>query len=60
MNKKRLNESHNSREYNILLKGSEVYCPICNRRAGVFNAYCGPKSEKVFKNWKQFRKTKWK
>lgn len=57
---KKLKKVTTNREYNILLKNYKVYCIICNRRAGVFNAYCGPKSNKKQKNWKKFRKTKWK
>lgn len=43
----------NNREYNILLKNYKYYCHICNKRAGIFNAYCGPHSKKQNKSWKQ-------
>ena len=52
--------AQNRREYTILEKSWKVYCTICNKRAGMFDAYCGPRSNKQLKNWKQFRKTKYK
>ena len=51
--------SHN-REYKIMQKNYNVYCVICNRRAGIFHAYCGPRSYKKNRNWKSYRKTQWK
>jgi len=57
---KKLKNSSCSREYTIRMKGYKVYCTVCNRRAGVFNAYCGKESKKQNRNWKNYRKTKWK
>lgn len=48
-----------NKEYNIALKNYKCYCMICNRRAGMFNAYCGPQNKKISKNWKQYRKTQY-
>ncbi len=60
-NKRKLLKANNSREYNIILKSTDVYCPICNKRYGVFDAYCGGSyNEKIQKNWKLFRKTQYK
>ena len=58
-NRARCNKAHNNREYNILMKSDVVYCTICNRRAGAFDAYCGPMSKKSFRNWKRFRRTQY-
>jgi hypothetical protein len=49
-----------NRVYKILQKNFKVYCTICNRGAGIFDAYCGPGSDKKQKNWKRFRKTQYK
>lgn len=51
-----------NREYNIALKGWKPYCLICNRRCGIFDAYCGPRSNKwkKIRNWKKYRKHQWK
>jgi hypothetical protein len=57
---KKLKRAETNKEYNHALKNYKCYCMICNKRAGIYNAYCGPKSEKKNKNWKQYRKTKWK
>ena len=52
--------SHN-REYKIEQKNYKTYCFICNRRAGIFNAYCGPfRNQKKNRSWKSYRKTQWK
>ena len=56
----KLKNISNNREYNIVRKNYKCYCIVCNRRAGIFHAYCGPLSEKKIKTWKSFRKTKWK
>ena len=57
---KKLKKAETNKEYNEALKNYKCYCIICNRRAGVYNAYCGPGNKKKNKNWKQYRKTKWK
>lgn len=57
---KKLKQVTTNREYNIILKNYKVYCVICSRRSGKHNAYCGPTGNKKNKNWKQYRKTKWK
>lgn len=57
---KKLKKAETNKEYNVYLKNYKCYCVICNKRAGIFNAYCGPQSKKQNKNWKQYRKTKWK
>jgi hypothetical protein len=48
-----------NKEYKIALKSWKVYCIICNKRLGVFDAYCGPISNKKNKNWKKYRKHQW-
>ena len=58
--KSKLKNAITNREYVVALKTSTAYCIICNRRAGIFHAYCGPISNKRIKTWKNFRKTKWK
>ena len=60
-NRKRLEKANNNREYNILMKSEMNYCYICNRRVGIFNAYCGPNpKEKGIRNWKKYRKFQYK
>jgi len=54
-------------EYTRLMKMENVYCIICVKRAGNYNASCHPS---VFnprgwrwrrkRNWKNKRKTQWK
>ena len=53
-------KAQNNREYNILMKNFNAYCPICNRRCGVFDAYCGPISNKKSKNGKEYINTQWR
>ena len=60
MKTKGIEKAKTNREYNIRLKGYKVYCPVCSKRSGKFDAYCGPLSKKQNRNWKQYRKTKWK
>jgi hypothetical protein len=60
MNNQKLERAHNSREYSIFQKGYKVYCTICNRRAGRFDAYCGLLSNKKNRNWKQYREKQYK
>jgi hypothetical protein len=59
MNIQKLKKAYNSREHKIYLKGYKPYCVICNRRAGIFHAYCGPLSNKRKRNWKKFRKNQY-
>lgn len=58
--KKCLEVVHN-RTFKILSKNYKVYCVTCNRRVGIFNAYCGPcRRVGTLRNWKKFRKTQYK
>jgi hypothetical protein len=50
----------NNKQYKVVQKNYKVYCVTCNRRAGRFDAYCGPLSYKKNRNWKQYRKTQYK
>jgi hypothetical protein len=61
-NSKKCKRALTNREYKIYLKSYKVYCPTCNKRCGVFDAYCGPKSNsyKKSKNWKEYRQYQWK
>lgn len=45
-----------NKEYNVALKNYKCYCTICNKRAGIYNAYCGPVNKKQNKSWKQNKK----
>ncbi len=52
-----------NREYNILRKSYRIYCPICAKRGGSYEAYCGPRStgwKRQYKTWKHTRKTQYK
>lgn len=60
MEKETLETTTNNRIYKILQKSHKVYCAICNKRAGVFNVYCGSINYKKQKNWKRFRKKQYK
>jgi hypothetical protein len=53
-------KTKNNKEYNVLMKNFKVYCRVCNKRYGTFDAYCGPRSNKQNKNWKRYRVTQWK
>jgi hypothetical protein len=60
MKTKKSRLAQTNKEYTVSIKGYKVYCVICNRRAGVFNASCIRNTNKVLKNWKRYRKTQWK
>ena len=47
---KKLKKAETNKEYKVYLKNYKCYCIICNKRAGIFNAYCGPQSKKQNKN----------
>ena len=59
-NIQKLKDAKSNREYNIIRKNYKCYCITCNRRAGIFDAYCGPRSNKTQKSWKLFRTHQWK
>jgi hypothetical protein len=60
MKTKKSRLARSNKEYKVSIKGYKVYCIICSRRAGVFDAPCIRVSNKVFKNWKKYRNTQWK
>lgn len=45
----------NSREYKMVMRGYKLGCPICGPNRG-----CNYRAKKKQRNWKKFRKTKWK
>lgn len=66
-NRAKLKKAHNSRDYNIILKNENLYCYICVRRVGSYQATCHPsiynkKSYKYRENrtWKHNRKHQYK
>lgn len=60
MKTKKSRLAQTNKEYKVFIKSYKVYCILCNRRAGIFNAYCGPTFNKILKNWKRYRKTQYK
>ena len=60
MKNQKMRVATTNREYNVVMKGYKPYCRICSKRAGRYDAYCGPISLKKLKNWKQFRRTQYK
>lgn len=61
-NSKKCKDAVTNREYKIAFKGYKVYCPTCNKRCGIFNAYCGPRSNSYrrTRSWKEHRHHQWK
>lgn len=60
---KKTKDAYNSREFMIAVKSAEVYCTICSKRAGRWDAYCGPRSSTSWRrdrNWKSYRKTQYR
>jgi hypothetical protein len=59
MEKETINTTTNSRVYKLLLKHKLLnyygLCPICPPHGG-----CNFRKQKIIRNWKQFRKNKWK
>lgn len=66
-NRAKLNKAKNDKEYNRIMKNDCVYCIICIRRAGNYNASCAPGAftnrgwrYRMCRTWKYNRKTQWK
>lgn len=63
-NRAKFNKAKTNSEYNRIMKGDEVYCRICVRRAGRYDATCYPiwgnRDKRENRNWKNQRKTQWK
>ena len=60
---KKTKSAMTSREYKIAFKNCDVFCVICNRKVGIFDAYCGPSQDNLYKkprNWKSYRRTQYK
>ena len=59
-NTKKIKLVCNNRQYCIIMKSYDVYCQVCNKRCGIFDAFCGNPSLKKNRNWKTYRKNQWK
>lgn len=66
-NRAKFNKALTSMEYTRLMKMENVYCIICVRRAGNYNASCHPSAFnpkgwewRRKRSWKNKRKTQWK
>jgi hypothetical protein len=62
--RRRMDAALTNREYNVALKGAGVYCIVCSRRAGRYDAYCGPSNfanrRRQYRTWKHNRRTRWR
>ena len=66
-NRAKLNKAEDSREYNMIMKNQDLYCYICVRRVGHYNASCAPGAFsnrgwifRMNRTWKHTRETQWK
>ena len=66
-NRAKYNKALTSIEYTRLMKMDNVYCLICVKRAGSYNASCHPQvynrkgwKGRRYRTWKYNRKYQWK
>ncbi len=64
-NRAKLNKALDSKEYTMIMKNVDLYCYVCARRAGNYEASCHPTNWEGFirrcnRTWKHNRNTQWK
>lgn len=66
-NRAKLNKAKNSKEYTMIMKNQDLYCYICVRRAGSYNASCAPGAStnrgwkyRMNRTWKHTRNSQWR
>jgi hypothetical protein len=67
INRAKLKRAQDNIEYNMIMKNIDLYCYICVRRAGSYEASCHPSSYnpkgwkgRMYQTWKHNRKNQWK
>ena len=66
-NRAKLNKAKDGKEYTMIMKNQDLYCYICVRRAGRYDASCAPGAfnrrgwrYRMNRTWKNTRNTQWK
>lgn len=66
-NRAKLNKALDNKEYNVIMKNLNLYCYICVRRAGAYEASCHPRAHsnrgwkyRMNRTWKHTRNYQWK